>query len=153
MASVDLPGLLNALAVPLLGIVTAGVGVLWRRGGGLRARLRADLELLKALPEGSQGRSRLQEHIDATVERLITVDGAMRRDWLGTALAVVLLIIAVLTGTTAWRLGGWWTLLWLPAVTFALLGAVGAGISVPRAERDEKGRRLKSVEPGPSVGE
>ena len=103
---IDLPGLLNTLAVPVLGVVTAGLGVLWRRGGGLRGRLRADLELLQALPEGSQGRSRLQEHIDATVERLIMVDSSTRRDWLGTVLAAVFLIIAALAGVTAWRLGG-----------------------------------------------
>jgi hypothetical protein len=109
-----------AIAVlPVLGIVLQ----LIRRPDGRRGQVKRDLELLGLLPDDSSSRSKLLQHIDQSVERLIVDEDELRRDPTGIGLAVFFLISTSVLVVFAIRSGDWW--LW-PIVAFlGLFGVIG----------------------------
>ncbi|WP_395154302.1 hypothetical protein [Ilumatobacter sp.] len=133
----------------IAGIVAAGATVI----GGLlaltreitarrsrRSTILQEIEILNALPENSASRAVLQEHIDRSIENLITLEETSRRGWTG----IVLALIFTVGGTAAayGAVGGrWW--LWPFAAFLLTFGLVGVSIDWPKVPRDDRGRRLK----------
>jgi hypothetical protein len=134
-------------AITAFGTLVGAVATLGRDRGdrrGLRARIRADIELAAALPPESTMRDALLQYIDRRLDRLITSEAELRRDWSGAGLAAVIAVGAVISivfaiNTTAW--------FWLLAVPAGLLAAVGLSESLPRARRDDRGRRIRTNRP------
>ncbi|GAA3396084.1 hypothetical protein [Streptomyces roseoviridis] len=103
---------------------------------------RLELEILSLLPDGSEVRSDLIKHVDATIETFIKVESDKRRDPVGIVLALVFMAAsAVLFYGAAENGGAWW---WLaaPAAFTGLFGVVGFIQSVRSLKRDTAGRAV-----------
>ena len=111
-------------------------------GGGPRERLRTDLEIMQLLPKEAASYPLMTAHVDAAVERLVTVDDKRRRDPFGTTVAVILLLLAAAAVFGASRLPGASWLLLIPAVPLAVFGVVGLALSAGKSLRDERGNRI-----------
>ncbi|MFQ6197821.1 hypothetical protein [Streptomyces sp. NPDC000405] len=121
------------------------LGGLWqarRKRPMTREIVKQDAELLALLPEDSEAKRILQQHIDDTVRKIVEDEDRRTRDGVGSCAAVVFLVVAIaLLAVSAGRGGDWW---WLgvPAALIGLLGGVGlAQDAVPR-RRDARGRPL-----------
>lgn len=122
------------VVVALVGAAASGVA-----NHNRRARLKADAELLKLLPEQSESRKLLETHIERSIVRL-GEDDEKRRDPFGTVLALVFLGFAGWIWTLAIDGSNWWAAL---AVPLTVIGFAGFGSDAFRAKRDERGRRLR----------
>jgi hypothetical protein len=122
---------------------------LLRRPRNRQDQLKADLELLGLLPDESTARDKLLQHIDCSVQRLVSDEEDLRRDPMGIGLGVVFLLAAVVLIVFAVRGGGWW--LWIGAFVVGALGAVGLGQDAVPRRRDLKGRPLPSSNSAPDA--
>jgi hypothetical protein len=110
--------------------------------GRERRRIKADLEILNALPEGFPGREKYERFVAISVTQMMS-DRA-RRNWpfllsfgfMYVGLGVFLIVIGVVNG------GGWW---WI-AISFGILSL----LSTPMAVADmasSRGRGADVVDP------
>jgi hypothetical protein len=130
------------IVVAVLGVLAALAQTRRNRGGG-RAQLRQDVDLYNSLPPESSSRGKLLGHIDQQIERLITSEDELTRDPVGICLGIIILLIGLVLFVAAFREAGLWWLLLVPAIFFAILGAVGLGQDLPRRKRDERGRVIR----------
>lgn len=109
-------------------------------GGAARRRIRSDLEMVQLLPDDSDARARLSEHLEKAVLQLIENETQKRREPVGIVLAVVLLLLA---GWFFWfavsERGAALVLLAVAVVTLVVALAGLAEDAVPR-RRDESNR-------------
>lgn len=135
---------------PIAGIATAAAAVLGRLlpgrsvGGRRRELILRDLDLFDRLPESSSVRQVLLEHIERSVTQLTLDETTMRRDPSGMTLAGMFLVGGSLLAYVGWNARSWAWIWWAVGVLCLALGAFGMAQDASRAERDEKGRRIKS---------
>jgi hypothetical protein len=138
---VDADAIAGVMAAGLA--VLAGAVALAREVTAQRSRrstILQELEILKAMPATSSMVEAFQQHVDRSIRRLVEDDETSRRDWNGIVLASLFLVGAVWSGSEAVA-GQWW--LWPVAVFLVVFGAVGLSMDIPKAPRDERGRRFK----------
>ncbi|NUS72685.1 MAG: hypothetical protein HOQ05_04680 [Corynebacteriales bacterium] len=127
----------------LLALVTIIVGAIqfWPRGGR-RARIKSDVELYSLLPEEIENREEFRQHISAQLAQLIKRETVKRRDPIGIVLGIVFTGGGAYLGVLAFK-GGWWWFFLVLAIVGVPLGMVMIADALPKAERDDSGRRLK----------
>ncbi|WCO67053.1 hypothetical protein PO878_21415 [Iamia majanohamensis] len=134
---------------PLAGIATAAAAVFGRLlpgravGGRRREVILRDLDLFDRLPESSSARKVLLDHIERSVIQLTLDETTKRRNPSGMTLAAMFLIGGGLLVYVGWNARGWEWTWWISGVFCLALGAFGLVQDATRAERDEKGRRIK----------
>lgn len=135
------PELLSALiggATALVAAVLARLPQFFRDG---RASVAMDLEIYNALPAESAQKHALLKRIDDQLRALDSRREA-RRDPVGIAGALFLIVVAAIFSLGAIGVGGG-LLFALPAMAFiALLGIFGLKQSLPRLVRDARGNPL-----------
>jgi hypothetical protein len=136
--------LTSNLAIAVLGVVAAWVQTRRNQGGG-RDQVRRDVELFNILPQESTSRNELLVHIDGQITRLVRSEQELTRDPSGVVLAIFIMLVAIALTVTAFREGGYWWLLFVPAFFFGILGSVGLGQDLPLRKRDERGRIIKEA--------
>lgn len=130
------------LLVPLLGFF--GVWLQVRRSRhGIDGRIKERLELLALLPDASEAREPLRQHIDDAIKKMIKDESVLRRDATGIVLSLIFGVIGVFLTAVAIESGGWWWWLLPLAVIFFIFGAVGLNQDGVRRERDEGGRPIE----------
>ncbi|MEV5375584.1 hypothetical protein AB0L26_06335 [Streptomyces nondiastaticus] len=107
-----------------------------------REIVKQDVELLGLLPEGSEAKRLLAEHIDATIRKIVEDENQRTRDYIGSCLAVGFLLVALFLMVVSVGRGGNWWWLSVPAVITGLFGAVGLGQDAVPRRRDARGRPL-----------
>ncbi|MGL4173998.1 MAG: hypothetical protein ACRCTR_08005 [Actinomycetota bacterium] len=137
----DLETAARVLAVLVPASVTLA-GII-RGPGALRSRLRHDVELVEKLPEDSVARKMLLESIASQVDRVTKLETESSRDWEGTIIGTILVVIFL--GLAVWLggLGTWWA--WVLAVltgVFGLAGLAHVSETAQRVPRDEKGNKI-----------
>jgi hypothetical protein len=127
----------SAIAVPALKLAGDRLGSQARR-----QRIKLDIELMISLPENHPGRSKLEQHVDRSIQSLIELESLKRRDPTGIGVAFFFALVAVTAAYFAFRDDGslWW--LWLGAPC-AVLSIVGFSQDAVRRERDERGRAIR----------
>lgn len=128
--------MLSKIALAALPVIGGGLQLV-RSQRGARKQLKEDLELLAMMPEGSDVRATMLEHLNDQARQLATSDDELRRDPFGIGLAIVFLGAAVGTGIFAVTSSGWW---WIATFLLAALGMGGLGSSLQKKARDAKGR-------------
>ena len=106
-----------------------------------RKQIRADIELHRDLPEGTNSAmAALAAHIDKKVRALIDRENNDTRDWSGVAVAVILLAGGVALDLWAASLTVAWVRypVFTVGVLFAVTGAFGFVESVVKKPRDQK---------------
>lgn len=112
----------------------------WSTRNSDRKRIKADLEILKELPDTSAMKSRLQEYIDHSIDGLISSEQKARREPYGIGLGLFFLSLTVWLFFQA-RDGSY---LWWPAVFVGgLFALAGFATGWPKVPRDERGRAIK----------
>lgn len=134
--------LTSNIVIAVLGVLAAWLQTRRTQGKG-RNELRQDLDLYNSLPQESDSRDRLLEHIDKQIERLIRREDELSRDPTGISLAIFLLLVTGALSVAAVRERGIWWLLLVPALFFGITASVGLGEDLPRRKRDERGRPIK----------
>lgn len=135
---------------PVAGVVTAalaaGAKFLPSGVGGTRRReaIVRDLDLYERLPEDSNARQIMLNHIERSIQRMTEEETTKRRDPTGIGLAVAFLIGGALFGYVGWTARSWEWTWWIASATFLLFGVVGATQDGTKAERDERGHRIDS---------
>ena len=112
-----------------------------------RTAIIKDLDLLSKLPDASEVRDRLSEHIDARIGSLIDDEGLKRRNPAGIAAGIIFLTFA------AWL--GWFGLTHRDSLPFlfgfalmiGVFGLVELDASVRRRVRDDGGHPVSQQEP------
>lgn len=130
-----------ALAGPLVAALAQGLRSRYGTSPA-RRQLHRDLALYKELPEAGGSRERLQAHIEASLEHLLSDESTKRRDPSGIGIAIFFLATAAVFTYEAVVASSWSWTWWIGALLLWLFGGVGLGISAKRAERDERGRAL-----------
>lgn len=129
---------------------TLGVAAAWlqfrSRTASRRGAIRDDLEILRALPEGTDAYRELSHHVEERVLNLVREEALARRDWSGIAISCFSVAVAAVALAFATN-GGWWLLLLVVAFTFGLTAVVGFAISIPRTVRDAKGNVVPAADP------
>lgn len=142
---------IEALA-PLLTGLAAVLGGLRRLGGRsdrLRAKIKHDVELLALLPDDSEARGAVREHIDESVRRLLLLEqdaAGKRNDPAGIGVAAFLLALA---GSGTYYVAA----AELPLVVdvlavviilaLAALGVVGLAVSIRQKPKPEQERNAE----------
>jgi hypothetical protein len=135
----DTAGIVTAGA---LSVVAAGLQLARSREGG-RSAIKRDLEILGLLPPQSEAHRVLSDQVQRRVVTSVRADDETRRDPAGIAIGAACIGIGALLGFVTGRQGGWWWLAWIAAALFAVVGAVGLAISIPKQRRDAKGNQVK----------
>jgi hypothetical protein len=133
----------SSVTIAAFGVVGAWLQTRRSRDGN-RAQIKQDLELFELLPEESGARADLLTHIESEITRLIKREDELTRDPSGIGIAIFLLLVGVGLAVPSFRDGGWWWLLVVPAVWFAIFGIVGLGQTIPRRQRDARGNTIKN---------
>ena len=134
---------ISKIAIAFSGVVAAWLQLRRGRGGGRRAQLQRDLDLLALLPEDSTARAALSQHVDAAVVSLIRDEAELRRDPTGIVLGLVLVGAAAAGVIGAVLNRGWWWALLVPAVFLGLIGVLGFVQDVVPRKRDDKGKVIE----------
>ena len=107
---------------------------------GRRARLRHDVDLLNALPEGSAARTAIQTYVDGSVAAMIANRTVKRRDWTSIMIGATFALLGVWLWARSLGDGSdWWT---APGVLVGFFGLVALGLGREKTERDASGRAL-----------
>ena len=126
----------NDVTTIFVALIAAGAAIVQaRRSKAPRSRLHDDVDLLNALPEGSEAKRLMAEHVDAAVNTLLADESRFKREPTGAAIAIIL---AGLGGLLIWlgnRSGSWWQLMYIPAAFLLLMGIYGFVDSVIKKER------------------
>jgi hypothetical protein len=129
----------GGVAIAVLGVSAAALQFS-RRGESARAAIRSDVEILGLLPPGSEAHRELARHVQARVVRLVRFEEGARRDPSGIAVVGVCLASGGLCTFLAIRDSGFrWFGLSI-SLFFLALAVWGAVLSIPRTQRDAKGK-------------
>lgn len=107
-----------------------------------RHQIKQDIEIMNLLPKDSDGRAKMQEHIDASITRLIADEDERRRDPFGMTLALVFIGLAVWAASFPMRNEGS-SLWWLVAIPLGVIGLVGFVQDATPRKRNERGQVIR----------
>lgn len=138
--------ILLKLAAPFIGLLVTLLEFFRKFGGpSARDRLVQDVQIRNVLPANSDAQRAFDEHIKREALRLIDTS-TRRRDPFGITVASIFLVIGI---ASIWIIysndGGWWWLLSPLVAFFLLFGVVGLASDIPKKERDDRGRAIKST--------
>lgn len=126
----------NNVTTIVVALIAAGAAITQvRRSRAPRSRLHDDVDLLNALPEGSDAKQAMAEHVDAAVQALLANESGLKREPSGAAIGIVLAGLGVLLIWLGNRSGSWWQLIYIPAAFLLLLGCFGFVDSIMKKER------------------
>jgi uncharacterized membrane protein HdeD (DUF308 family) len=97
---------------------------------------------MNLLPPESNGRTKLQEHIDASIARLIEDEDERRRDAFGMTLGLIFLALGVWVASFPVRSDGS-SLWWLLAIPLMVIGLIGFVQDSTPKKRNEQGRIIR----------
>lgn len=132
-----------APGITTIGVVAAAALTRNRGGTDHRAELKADLEILDALPSESPAREALLADIERRIVGSSTAD-TKRRDPAGVALGFFFLGLAIWLAVLAVNASGALHGIFLGcAIAVGALGIYGVGADLRKVERDAKGRPIR----------
>jgi hypothetical protein len=124
--------------------VVAGLVQAFRRPGGVRDQLKKDIELYNALPDESEAKVAMKEHLKRQVDRLMSAEGNPRRDPTGIGLGLAFLGVGAVILYTGLHQSSWQWLYYVAGGLLFIFGAASFGNGVSERPRSDSGRVVKT---------